>query len=106
MMTPLTREANQFALDTFRTNNDIRAHGAKAAIDYSYAKKMAALNPKRRGNGSGGGRDDDAPNIFREAEALVPERTKAQSSPWKMKTGMHVQYEPGEQYYQWIDPLI
>lgn len=106
MMTPLTREANQFALDTFRTNNDIRAHGAKAAIDYNYAKKMAALNPKGRGNGSGSGRDDDAPNIFREAEVLVSERTKTQSSPWKMKTGMHVQYEPGEQYYQWIDPLI
>ena len=31
-----TREANQFALDDYRTNNDIRAHRANAAIDHYY----------------------------------------------------------------------
>ena len=31
-----TREANAFALDDYRTRNDIRAHSAKAAIDYKY----------------------------------------------------------------------
>ena len=36
MMTPLTREANPFKLDDYRTKNDIRAHSAKAAIDYKY----------------------------------------------------------------------
>ena len=30
------RKANEFALDDYRTRNDIRAHSAKAAIDYRY----------------------------------------------------------------------
>ena len=33
------RKADEFALDDYRTRNDIRAHRAKAAIDYEYAHK-------------------------------------------------------------------
>ena len=33
------RKANEFALDDYRTRNDIRAHRAKAAIDYEYKHK-------------------------------------------------------------------
>lgn len=33
------RKADEFALDDYRTRNDIRAHRAKAAIDYEYKHK-------------------------------------------------------------------
>lgn len=36
MMTPLTREANPFKLDDYRTANDIKAARTKAAIDHYY----------------------------------------------------------------------
>lgn len=47
-----TREANQFALDDYRTNNDIRAHRSKAAIDHYY---KTLENGDGDGNGGGSG---------------------------------------------------
>lgn len=47
-----TREANPFALDDYRTSNDIRAHGSKAAIDYYY---KTLENGDGDGNGGGSG---------------------------------------------------
>lgn len=47
-----TREANPFALDDYRTSNDIRAHGSKAAIDHYY---KTLENGDGDGNGGGSG---------------------------------------------------
>lgn len=47
-----TREANPFALDDYRTSNDIRAHGSKAAIDHYY---KTLENGDSDGNGGGSG---------------------------------------------------
>lgn len=49
MMTPLTREANPFKLDDYRTANDIKAARAKAAIDHYYKKLEGGDTPQEVG---------------------------------------------------------
>jgi hypothetical protein len=61
------READQFALDDYRTRNDIRAAGAKAAIDFAYDKKRLT-DPVFVAASGKGKKDKFDPNIFREAE--------------------------------------
>lgn len=95
------KEADQFALDDYRTRNDIRAHSAKAAIDFAYDKKRAS-DPVFTANGKG---NKIKPNIFREAESLVPSMSPAHTT-WGTKAGEHVGYIPSGQYGELIDPVI
>ena len=58
-----TREANQFALDDYRTNNDIRAHRANAAIDHYY---KTLENGDGDGDGSGGDTDESGYSLLKD----------------------------------------
>jgi hypothetical protein len=97
------KEANQFALDDYRTANDIRAHAANAATDYKY--KLKEASDPRLGGGAGKNKTKFNPNIFREAEALVPKMSAAHH-PWGTKAGEHVGYIPSGQYGELIDPIL
>lgn len=105
----LKRDADSFALDDYRTANDIKASAAKAAIDFEYDKKRLQdpvfVAASKKSSGSGGKDDKFKPNIFREAEAMVPRESPAHH-PWGTKTGMHVGYIPSGQYGELIDPIL
>lgn len=106
-----TKEADQFALDTFRSNNDIRVAGAKAAIDFAYDKKRLTdpvFAAAAAGSGKGGKKDQFKPNIFREAEANA-DNVKAGVGGkfgYGVYSGDHVGYVPSGQYAELIDPII
>lgn len=56
---------------------------------------------------TGGGKEkDDTPNIFRESEAYAKYIFENKPAGYKNVAGLHVSYEPGEQYFQKIDPVI
>ena len=88
-------EADPFRLDDYRTRNDIRAHSANKAIDHYYWSL-------EQGDGS----QKKIHNIFREAEANAKAMAKQSKKGYTNEVAPHVQYERGEQYYQWIDPVV
>lgn len=98
-----TKKADEFALDNYRTANDIAAYKAKAATDYQYKLKEAA--DPRLSSGNGKGKNTFNPNIFREAEALTPKENPAHT-PLGQNAGMHVGYVPSGQYEELIDPVV
>lgn len=86
------KEADQFVLDDYRTRNDIRAHAANKAIDHKYWE----LEHPDDG-------DNKFRNIFREAEFYANNTAKNGKSH---KVGDYARYLPGEQYDEWIDPVM
>lgn len=110
LITPI-KEADQFALDNHRTANDIKAAGAKAAIDFAYDKKRLTdpvFAAAAAGSGKGGKKDQFKPNIFREAEANA-DNVKAGVGGkfgYGVYSGDHVGYVPSGQYAELIDPII
>lgn len=54
----------------------------------------------------GGKKEDKTPNIFRESEAYAKYIFENKPEGYKNIAGLHVPYEPGEQYFQKIDPVI
>lgn len=91
----IKKEADPFRLDDYRTKNDIRAHSANKATDHYYWKLE-----------NGQGPDNKVHNIFREAEANAKAMANQAKKGYTSEVAPHVQYERGEQYYQWIDPVI
>lgn len=89
------KEANPFRLDDYRTRNDIRAHSANKAIDHYYWDLEHGDESQKKVH-----------NIFREAEANAKAMAKQTKKGYTKEVAPHVQYERGQQYYQWIDPMI
>lgn len=106
-------EADPFKLDDRRTANDIRAHSAKAAIDFEYDKKRLtdpAFIAASSASGSGNGRRKNQfdPNIFREAEvnANAAQGNFGGKFGYGVHAGQHVGYIPSGQYAELIDPIV
>ena len=84
------READQFALDDYRTRNDMRAHAANRAVDHKYWELEHDA-------------DDSFRNVFREAEYYTKDINPSKNVH---KVGNYARYLPGQQYDEWIDPEI
>lgn len=98
-----TKKANEFALDDYRTRNDIRAHAANKATDYYYemlpyadengdgklSKEERAAFAKANAGGKGR-KNDKTYNIFREAEEY---------------SGKDITYDPAAVRENYIAPM-
>lgn len=107
------REANPYALDKAKTQNDIDAYKSKSAVDLDAYGKKAAIDWRykqkelsMKGNGGNGSKDKEQPNIFREAEAYTPGTFNKAHNHTGTNAGLHVGYTPSNQYNQLIDPMI
>lgn len=97
-------EQNPFALDDYRTRNDIKAARAKAQIDFEYDKKRLQ-DPVFLSAAKGGKKDETEYNIFRRAEALTPAQSAAHFG-YGTNSGGSVGYVPSGGYNELIDPVI
>lgn len=91
-------EADPFKLDDYRAKNDMRVAAYKHSLE-------------------GSDEDQKYRNVFREAEAYASNIfSKLDPSYFDKRvknnkynvgiTGMHARYQPGEQYDEWVDPMI
>ena len=79
-----TREANPFALDDYRTANDIRAHRSKAAIDHYYRTLESG--------GGGGDTDEDGYSLLK--DIYVTTLAKGAGIEYLPKDGVDVNMLP------------
>lgn len=92
------READQFALDDYRTRNDMRVASYKKSLE-------------------GPDEIEQFRNVFREAEAYANDifskldpsyfNKRVRNNKYNIGiSGIHARYQPGEQYDEWVDPMI